>query len=43
MNTGLVLLSEFLSQIHFDQLLEQYVHIPDTRCLAHHEWLEVLK
>ncbi len=42
-DAGLVLLSEFLSQIHFDQLLEQYVHIPDTRCFAQHEWLEVLK
>ncbi|WP_197050567.1 transposase, partial [Tetragenococcus muriaticus] len=42
-DAGIVLVAEFLKQIHFDQLLAQYVHIPDPRCFVRHEWLEVLK
>ncbi|MEK2487842.1 transposase, partial [Tetragenococcus halophilus] len=42
-DAGLVLLSEFLNQIHFDSLLAQYVHIPEHRFFAQHEWLDVVK
>ncbi|GMA66361.1 hypothetical protein GCM10025859_68040 [Alicyclobacillus fastidiosus] len=42
-DAGLVLLSEFLNQIRFDSLLAQYVHIPEHRSFAQHEWLDVVK
>lgn len=42
-DAGLVLLSEFLNQIRFDSLLAQYVHIPEYRAFAQHEWLDVVK
>jgi len=42
-DAGLVLVAEFLKNIHFDQLLAQNVHIPDDRCFAQHEWLDVVK
>ncbi|MDN6204889.1 MAG: transposase, partial [Tetragenococcus halophilus] len=42
-DAGLVLLSEFLNQIRFDSLLARYVHIPEYRFFAQHEWLDVVK
>ncbi|MEK0152391.1 IS1380 family transposase [Tetragenococcus halophilus] len=42
-DVGMVLVAEFLKNIHFDSLLNQRVHIKDNRKFAYHSWHEVLK